>query len=289
MIEHAQPDGLHAGGDGHAFVPHQHGQARAIGLATRQHQLGADGRGGERHTPAVGVEHGYSDQQDVPGRQGEGVRLQGAQGVQIVGAMGVEHTLGAACGARGIAKPCRRLLAEPAPGRRDAVRLEQGLMGPHLGPVVLQAVWRPFAVQENDMFERGAKRRQFRQQGRQIGGHGERAVLRLVDHGREMGCGEAWVEGMADQPRAHGRIIDLQMALGVPSQGGDPVAKTQAQGGQGARQAIAARPERGIAKAPHNLPGLRRDDLAISRPLGGMVEELVYCESIGLHVRTGDA
>ncbi len=73
------------------------------------------------------------------------------------------------------------------------------------------------------------------------------------------------------------------MVLAVPGQGADPVAEPQPQPLQRAGQAVGADPQVGVADPPHRPPSLGRDDLAIARPLGGMVQELVDGEREGLH------
>ena len=60
---------------------------------------------------------------------------------------------------------------------------------------------------------------------RQARGHGERAILGFVDHGRQMGDGEARIERVANEPRAHGRVIHLQMMLRVPRERADAIAE----------------------------------------------------------------
>jgi hypothetical protein len=98
-----------------------------------------------------------------------------------------------------------------------------------------------------------------------------------------MGGRLARIERVADEARAHGAVIDFEMMLSVPGERGDAVAAAQPECRERARQAVGAHPQAGIADAA----GAGRDDLAGRRPLGGVVEELVYRESVSLHERMG--
>ncbi len=73
------------------------------------------------------------------------------------------------------------------------------------------------------------------------------------------------------------------MAPRVPGERAEPVAEAQSERAERARQPVAAFPERGIGHA--RLDPARRafDDLAVGMPFGGVIEELVYCEAVGLH------
>ena len=125
-----------------------------------------------------------------------------AQRVQVVGAVRVEHALRRAGGARGVAEPRRRLLVEAAPLGRGAVRFEQRLVVPHLRAVTGQHDRRRGASPSIRMTcsRFGHSGASSRRSGARLDGHGERAVLGFVDHGREMGGGETRIERVADEP-----------------------------------------------------------------------------------------
>ena len=93
---------------------------------------------------------------------------------------------------------------------------------------------------------------------RQIGRHRERAVLRFVDHCREMRRGEARIERVADKARAHRRVIHFEMVLRVPRQRADAVAELEAERSQCAREPVAACAQRGIADAARRACPHRR-------------------------------
>src|SRR6478609_1905464 len=94
---------------------------------------------------------------------------------------------------------------------------------------------------------------------------------------------EPRVERVADHSRAHRRIIELEMMLGVPGERPDPVAMREAERQQGPGQAIAALAKRAIAEPRGNLAGLALHDLGPAMPLGRVVEKLVYRKRVGLH------
>ena len=138
-------------------------------------------------------------------------------------------------------------------------------------------------VHDDDVLKARTKGGQLTPQRRQIGGHGQHPFFRLVDHGGEVLDGQARVEGVADQACAHGRVIDFEMVLGVPAQGADRLAEFDPQGGQGAGHPVAALAQGRIADAQDAAVACRRDHLALAHPLGGMVQELVYGQGVGLH------
>ncbi len=179
----------------------------------------------------------------LPGER-DGIGLQGAQRVQVVGTVGVEHALGRAGGAGGVAEPGRSLFIEATPRSLDTMRFEQGLVTPHLRPVTAQHIdWRHrLAVHDDDMLETRTQRRQLGQKRREARGHGEGAVFCFVDHRSEVGHGQARIQRVADHAGAHERVIHFQMMLSVPAERADAIAESQLKRRQRARQRVASRP-----------------------------------------------
>jgi hypothetical protein len=64
-------------------------------MTAGQHQFAARRRRREGQAPAIGMEHRHRDQQHVARGEPDRIGLQRAQRVQIVGAVGVDHALGA--------------------------------------------------------------------------------------------------------------------------------------------------------------------------------------------------
>ncbi len=161
---------------------------------------------------------------------------------------------------------------------------EQRLVGPDPGRLDGQLGWRArFPIQKQDMLDARAQQGELRRQRRQTGRHGDGPILRFVDHRREVGRRQAGVERVADHARAHDGVIDLEMVLSIPSQGGDPVARTEPQRGQCAGQAIAALAQGGIADPAGRPTRFGGHDLALAAPFGGVVQEFVYGQGVWLH------
>ena len=115
MLDHAQPDGRHAGRMGDLLVAEQvaHLLRAVIG---RQHQLAAGHRRRPRQAPGVGVEHRHDRQRHRARRQVEAVGRDLGQGVEHGRAMLVEHALGIAGRAAGVAQAARVALVALDPG-----------------------------------------------------------------------------------------------------------------------------------------------------------------------------
>ena len=124
--------------------------------------------------------------------------------------------------------------------------------------------------------------------GRRLTAIGEGPVLGLVDHRREMGGGQARIERVADVPRAHQRVVHLQMMLGVPAERADADPPRRSPSFVSAPDNRLLRARNSRSDPSRGSPRVRRDDLAIARPLCGMIEKLIDGEGIGLHAaRTG--
>ena len=195
--------------------------------------------------------------------------------------MGVEHPLGIARGAGGVAEPGGRILVEAAPLGVGRMRLDQGLEAERplqvdLGHVVL--------VGQDD---EGLHRRhlvaifhQHRQEG-QVGE--DDPVFGVIDDVAELVGEEARVERMAHRPDAHDRVPGLHVPAGVPGQGRDPVAGLHAHGQE--RVGDAPRPllQLGIGR-PHDRTFHRpRHHFAAAMPLGGVGQEPVDRQRPVLH------
>ena len=128
ILEQAEPHRRHAAGERHPLFFEELVQARAVELRARQHQLGSDQARRVRQAPGKHVKHGRYRHHHFTRRQIEAVGKADAQCVQQRGAMRIEHALGIAGGARGVAKRRRRVLVELGPletialGRRATIR-----------------------------------------------------------------------------------------------------------------------------------------------------------------------
>ncbi len=106
MRKHGEPDRGHACRMGNAFLQHQFMQDRRF-IGGREHKLHARHRPGKGQTPACGMEHRDDGEQRGCRRQIKYRRRNFCHGVQHGRAVLVEHALGMAGGATGIAEHAR--------------------------------------------------------------------------------------------------------------------------------------------------------------------------------------
>ncbi len=127
--------------------------------------------------------------------------------------MRIEHPLGVAGGARGVAEAAGGLLAEAAPG---AVL---GIGGDQLVIVL---------VQHHHPLDRRRGVDARRQQWREGLVDEDHPILGVVDDPADLVGMQARIEGVADRPDPHDPVPDLEVPPAVPGQGGDAVAGTDA-------------------------------------------------------------
>ena len=177
------------------------------------------------------MEHRHDHQHRIALRQANHVGLQGDQGVQEVGAMRIEHTLGIACGAGGVAEATGRQLAEAPPNRIGRQTGDQGFVHNHILARAFRTVG--FVRQDDDLLDG----RRLVQIGKQHGRKGQVGeddlVASMVGDPQDLIRMQAGIERMADRPHAHNAIPNLDMIGCVPGQRADAIAKPDAQGLQG--------------------------------------------------------
>src|SRR6185312_9213355 len=93
---------------------------------------------------------------------------------------------------------------------------------------------------------------------------------------------EADVEGVEDGAHAGGGEVELEMAVGVPAEGGDAVAGVDAEVFEGAGEAVDARAEVGVGVAVETVFGAG-DDLFAREHGGGAGEDVLDGEGVVLH------
>ena len=130
MIDHTKPKRVDSDGDSNLFIAQQRGQTGAVRMSARQHKLRAHGRHRERQAPCIGVEHGHRRQHHLAVGKCDGIGLEYPQRVQVVATMGVEHALGWAGRAGGVAEPSGNLFVKLAPCDRRTALLEQRFKQP---------------------------------------------------------------------------------------------------------------------------------------------------------------
>jgi hypothetical protein len=99
----------------------------------------------------------------------------------------------------------------------------------------------------------------------------------VVDDVDQLIGGQADVQGVQDGAHTGGGEVDLQVAVGVPGEGGHPIAPPDPQPGQGVGQAVNPSMEVGVGVAVHAGGGAGGDLLA-GEETGGAVQEMMQGE-----------
>ena len=200
--------------------------------------------------------------------QAESVARRARQRVQIGRTVAVDNTFRIAGGAAGVTHGHRRTLVGLGPGKVLRRRGEQVLVAVHRH--VAQATGVPLADQDV-----GLDRRELTRDGSQHGQDGgvddHHPVLAVVDDVGQLVGEQPQVQRV--QHRAHRRDgqIGLQVLLGVPQEGADAVAGTDAQTGQRAGEPLATGGDLGKAGLPYGSR-LEGPDRALGED-GGPVPE----------------
>ncbi|KAF5289622.1 hypothetical protein FQR65_LT20784 [Abscondita terminalis] len=125
VLEQHQPHGGHALREGDFLIAHEFVDALPVQVRAGQHQPGpCHGRRIGR-APGVGVEHGHDEHHGLARVQPEGVGRQFHQRMQHGGTVRVQHALGVARGARGVAQRGGRALVELGPFEILALAADQ--------------------------------------------------------------------------------------------------------------------------------------------------------------------
>ncbi len=278
MFDHPHPHRMHAHGDGDILVVQQPGQAGAVELRARQHELGSGHRGDERQAPAVGMEHRHRGKHHVAPCQRERIGLQGMQGVQVIGAVRIQHAFRHTGSARGVAQARGRVLVEISPAELLPQGVNQVVLPPHFRPRPVSGpqgtVFRA-AVHHDHVLDRGTMRQDVGEHRRQARRHGKYTILGIVDDRDQLVLGVARIQGMADPSGRHGRVIELHVMPAVPRQRRDPVAEPKAKRLQRTGQTVAAAAQLRVTGALRRGIRNNRYDFLCPRPFGCMVQKLV--------------
>ena len=179
--------------------------------------------------------------------------------MQHVGAMRIQHALGIARGAGGVAHRGRGIFVEGLPleiavGFRDPVLIGDRVLQRGLRHVRL--------VGEHDVafdaWQLVGDLFQDRHEG-DVGHH--HAVLRMVDDPGDLVREQPRIDGMADRADPHDAVPGFEMAPGVPGDGGDAVAELDAVAIEPLRDFQRARVNFGVIGAMNGTFDRSRDDL----------------------------
>ena len=226
------------------------------------------------------MEHGHHRQDGVAGAYAQDICAHGHQGVQEVRPVGIEHALGIARCARGIAEPCRRILVKASPDAVLGGFLHQGLIAKGaldlMGHMVL-------AGEDDDVLDRRNLAADLVEDWQKGHVREEDLILRMVDDVDQLLGEQARVQGMADRANAHNAVPGFDMAGGVPGQGGDPVALHDAQGLQHIGDPLGALVHFAIGGADNGALHRSGDDLTVAMPGGGVVQDTIHGQRPVLH------
>ena len=269
LVEHAQhieEHRGHAAGEGDALVREEPQQALRAEVAAGEDLLRARVGRGVGQAPGVRVVHRHHRQDRVALADADGVRHAAHHRQQRGGSVAVEHALGAARGARGVAHP-RGL---PLVQRRRLERL--GLVRDQL-LVVPVALGRRAVVGDHDHVLHGDAVADLLEGLEQRAVDEERAVGGVVDDVGQLVGVQARVERVHHRAAQRHGEVELQVAVLVPAERRDAVAGLDAERCEGVRELARAAREVGVAVAVDAAVGEAADELVV-RELGrGALEE----------------
>jgi hypothetical protein len=140
--------------------------------------------------------------------------------------MRIQHALGLAGGAAGVAQPRRGVFVEAAPLRRR-MRLDQRLVGREAGDSRRGQIGA--LSQQYHALERRAGLKHGLDQRQKCGVDEENAIFGMVDDIDELRRMQPGVQGMAHGADAHGRVPHFHMLRGIPGQCRNTVAGSDAE------------------------------------------------------------
>ena len=175
------------------------------------------------NAPGVGVKHRHHGQDNVPGGVAAGVGGGQHPGVQHQRAVAVEHPLGRARGARGVAQPARVVLVGPRPFGHRLVRRNQGFV--RAGPAQGRFGHGRLVAQQDETLDGGQLVLQVFHQGHEVEIEENDAIARVVEDVGHLGAEQPRVDRVADRAHAGNGVEQLEMAKAVPGQRRDWLAR----------------------------------------------------------------
>ena len=283
MGEQAEPHRRHPGRDGDPFILQQLVDRGAVGERAGEHQLRPHHRGEIGEAPGVDVEHRHHRHGGVGGGDVDDVGQRRRHRMQDGRAVAVEHALGIARGARGIAERGRGVLVEGGPFEILRRAVHQRLETERAGQGGLRHVG--LVGHDDEVLDRLELACELLDQGHEGEVEHQHPVLAVVDDIDDLRREQARVDGVADRPRAGGRVVDLEMAPGVPGERADPVGGSDAEALKRVGEPPGAAFEIGIAVAVDRPLDAARDHLG-GRVVGRGVPEQGRDQELRPHHQT---
>jgi len=191
--------------------------------------------------------------------------------MQHGGTVRIEHTLGMAGGARGVAQRRGGVLVETRPRVAVALRLDEFLVAQQPGQIELGHV--RAIGQHHVVLHRFQLRREFLHQRAEAQVEKQHLVLGVIDDVADLLGRKPRVDRVQHHARAGHAVVELQMAPGVPRQGGDGRVAAELQRGE--RVGDLARPpgHAGPVGAMHRPLHAAADDLDPRMERFGMLDQ----------------
>ena len=194
---------------GHALFAHQLMQRGCI-ICGGKDELHARGSTRKRQAPAGGMEHRYNRQQNRPAGQIKNAGCNFRHGVQHCRAMLIEHALGIARRAAGVAEHAGRALIAHHPVK-GAVHIAH------------QRAIAVVAVEHDEVLHRLQMRFQPVDNRLELGIIHQHPVFGMVHDVDQVFVKQTDIDGVNDAATANGAIPSRQMAVVVHGKGGDTI------------------------------------------------------------------
>ncbi len=276
--DEVEPDGRDAERLGDPLVLHQHIKAFRVELRTGQHHLGARHRPGERQAPGVGVEQRHHHQNGIARGQRQRVGAVGGEAMQQRRAVAVKHALGIAGRAGRVAERAGGVFVETRPDEIWRAFRQQILVAQQIGDLGVRHV---VAVAKRDpAFDQRQVGRERTDERGEDGIEAHIGVFGVVHDVTQLLGKQARIDRVQHEPRAGDAIVDFEMAIGVPGERRDAVARVQAKALQRMGEPPGARGDVAVTGAIDDPVGIARDDFAVG------VETLDIFENSGNQKRT---
>ena len=221
-LEKRQEDRRHARTERHALAREELGDALGVHARAGHHELGSRRGRRVRNAPPARVEHRDDRKNRGGASETKDVGLGNAERVEDRRAVRVERPFGMASRSGRVAQ------------RRGRVLID---CRPHVHPVVFgdEVLIRHGVRQRRIRHVRGICENHVRLDGGQLRGDGfgewdegevqeEDSVLRVVHDVDELGRVEAGIERVTDRAHARNAEVDLEVAVRIPCQSGEPIA-----------------------------------------------------------------
>ena len=284
VLEQHQPHGGHALREGDLLVAHELVDALAVQVRAGQHQPCAGHGRRIGRAPGVGMEHGHDEHHGLARVQAEGVGRQLHQRVQHGGAVRVQHALGVARGARGVAQRGGRALVELGPVEVLALVAHQLVPAVQVGKVQRGHV---LARTHADIGGDGLQMRcELFHQRREGHVEEQHPVLGMVGDVFDLLGKQARVDGVQHRAAARDAEVQRQVAPAVPGQRAHAFARLHAQRLQGVGHLAGGAAHAGpVGAVQATVPGFRqaRDDLGVRMKARRMLDQRRDHERAVLH------